>query len=298
MMNGILCVNKPQDFTSFDVVAKLRGILGMKRLGHAGTLDPMATGVLPVFVGNATKACDIMPDNFKSYRAGFKMGQTSDSQDITGKVLTTSDKIISLDDINAVLPDFEGKIMQLPPMYSAVQVNGKRLYDLARQGIEVERQPREIEIRKLNVLEYDADIQEGIMEIDCGKGTYIRTIIHDIGQKLGCGGIMTSLVRTYASGFTLNNCYTFEQIQQARDENNLESLILPIERIFNTLPKLRLNEHQTKLYKNGVKLNLEKIHNIIEGCELYSLYGFDGMFIGTAVADFENAVLRIGKNLA
>lgn len=298
MMNGILCVNKPQDFTSFDVVAKLRGILGMKRLGHAGTLDPMATGVLPVFVGNATKACDIMPDNFKSYRAGFKMGQTSDSQDITGKVLTTSDKIISLDDINAVLPDFEGKIMQLPPMYSAVQVNGKRLYDLARQGIEVERQPREIEIRKLNVLEYDADIQEGIMEIDCGKGTYIRTIIHDIGQKLGCGGIMTSLVRTYASGFTLNDCYTFEQIQQARDENNLESLILPIERIFNTLPKLRLNEHQTKLYKNGVKLNLEKIHNIIEGCELYSLYGFDGMFIGTAVADFENAVLRIGKNLA
>lgn len=298
MMNGILCVNKPQDFTSFDVVAKLRGILGMKRLGHAGTLDPMATGVLPVFVGNATKACDIMPDNFKSYRAGFKMGQTSDSQDITGKVLTTSDKIISLDDINAVLPDFEGKIMQLPPMYSAVQVNGKRLYDLARQGIEVERQPREIEIRKLNVLEYDADIQEGIMEIDCGKGTYIRTIIHDIGRKLGCGGIMTSLVRTYASGFTLNDCYTFEQIQQARDENNLESLILPIERIFNTLPKLRLNEHQTKLYKNGVKLNLEKIHNIIEGCELYSLYGFDGMFIGTAVADFENAVLRIGKNLA
>lgn len=298
MMNGILCVNKPQDFTSFDVVAKLRGILGMKRLGHAGTLDPMATGVLPVFVGNATKACDIMPDNFKSYRAGFKMGQTSDSQDITGKVLTTSDKIISIDDINAVLPDFEGKIMQLPPMYSAVQVNGKRLYDLARQGIEVERQPREIEIRKLNVLEYDADIQEGIMEIDCGKGTYIRTIIHDIGQKLGCGGIMTSLVRTYASGFTLNDCYTFEQIQQARDENNLESLILPIERIFNTLPKPRLNEHQTKLYKNGVKLNLEKIHNIIEGCELYSLYGFDGMFIGTAVADFENAVLRIGKNLA
>lgn len=297
MMNGILCVNKPQDFTSFDVVAKLRGILGMKRLGHAGTLDPMATGVLPVFVGNATKACDIMPDNFKSYRAGFKMGQTSDSQDITGKILTTSDKIISLDDIIEILPDFTGKIMQLPPMYSAVQVNGKRLYDFARQGIEVERQPREIEIRKLNIVEYDTTVQEGIMEIDCGKGTYIRTIIHDIGQKLGCGGIMTSLVRTYASGFTLNDCYTFEEIQQARDENNLESLILPIERIFNTLPKLRLNEHQTKLYKNGVKLNLEKIHNVID-CELYGLYGFDGMFIGTAIADFENGVLRIGKNLA
>ncbi len=298
MMNGILCVNKPQDFTSFDVIAKLRGILGMKRLGHAGTLDPMATGVLPVFVGTATKACDIMPDNFKSYRAGFKLGQTSDTQDITGKILTTSDKSVSLDDINAVLLDFTGKIMQLPPMYSAVQVNGKRLYDLARQGIEVEREPREIEVKSLNIFEYDENTREGIIEIYCGKGTYIRTIIHDIGQKLGCGGIMTSLVRTYASGFSLNDCYTFEQIQKARDENRLESLILPVERIFNKLPKLRLNEHQTRLYRNGVKLNLEKIHNIIENCELYSLYGFDGDFIGTAVADFENGVLRIGKNLA
>lgn len=298
MMNGILCVNKPQDFTSFDVVAKLRGILGMKRIGHAGTLDPMATGVLPVFVGTATKACDIMPDNSKSYRAGFRFGQTADTQDITGKVLRSSGKPVSYDDICAILPEFTGKIMQLPPMYSAVQVNGKRLYDLARQGIEIERQPREIEVTGIHVFGYDEENREGTLEIDCGKGTYIRTIIHDIGERLGCGGIMTSLVRTSASGFTLDDCYTFEQIQQARDENRLESLILPVERVFKKLPKLCLNEHQTRIYKNGVKLDLARINNIVDDCGLYSLYGFDGAFIGTAVADFENGVLRIGKNLA
>lgn len=298
MMNGILCVNKPQDFTSFDVVAKLRGILGMKRLGHAGTLDPMATGVLPVFVGTATKACDIMPDNSKSYRAGFRFGQTSDTQDITGKVMISSDKSVSYDDICAVLPDFIGKIMQIPPMYSAVQVNGKRLYDLARQGIEVEREAREIEVSSVKLVEYDENTREGTLEIDCGKGTYIRTVINDIGERLGCGGIMTSLIRTSASGFTLDDCYTFEQIQQARDENRLESLILPVERVFSSLPSLRLGEVQTGMYRNGVKLDLSRIHNIKENCGLYRLYGFDGKFIGTAVADFENGVLRIGKNLA
>ena len=188
-MNGILCIDKPQDFTSFDVVAKLRGILGMKRIGHAGTLDPMATGVLPVFVGTATKACDIMPDNSKSYRAGFLLGQTTDTQDVTGKILMTSDKPVSEDDINKVLPEFTGKILQIPPMYSAVQVNGQRLYDLARQGIEVERKPREIEVKKINLIDYDEKTRTGNITISCGKGTYIRTIIHDIGGKLGCGGI-------------------------------------------------------------------------------------------------------------
>ncbi len=298
MMNGILCINKPQDFTSFDVVAKLRGILGMKRLGHSGTLDPMATGVLPVFVGTATKACDIMPDNSKSYRAGFRLGQTSDTQDVTGKILTVSDKSVSRDSILEILPELTGNIMQLPPMYSAVQINGKRLYDLARQGIEVERQPREIEVNSLKLSVYDEDTRTGFLEIDCGKGTYIRTIINDIGEKLGCGGIMTSLVRTSASGFTLDDCYTFEQIQQARDENRLENLILPIERVFNSLPKLRLGEVQTRLYRNGVKLDLSRIHNIKTDCNLYSVYGFDGAFIGTALAEHENGVLRIGKNLA
>ena len=296
-MNGILCVNKPQDFTSFDVVAKLRGILQMKRLGHGGTLDPMATGVLPVFVGTATKACDIMPDNSKSYIAGFRFGAVSDTQDIWGEVTEKSDNAVSRDDIEDILPCFIGNIMRLPPMYSAVQVNGQRLYDLARKGIEVERTPREVQINKLEILSYDENTREGTLSIECGKGTYVRTIISDMGDKLGTGGIMTSLVRTSSGGFTLEECYTFEQIQQAKDEGRLEELILPIDRVFTMLPKLRLNEAQTKMYRNGVKLGLSRIHNIREDKDCYSVYGSDGKFIGTAVPDRENGVLRVGKNL-
>jgi len=296
-MNGILCVNKPQDFTSFDVVAKLRGILQMKRLGHGGTLDPMATGVLPVFVGNATKACDIMPDNNKSYRAGFRFGAVSDTQDIWGEVTERSDMSVEREAIEAVIPEFTGKIMQLPPMYSAVQVGGKRLYDLARQGIEVERQAREIEVTALVLEEYDSNTREGVMSIACGKGTYIRTIISDIGERLGCGGIMTSLVRTSSGGFGLDDCFTLEEIQKAKDEDRLEELILPIERVFEKLPKLRLGEAQTRMYRNGVKLDLSKLRGIREGEECYGVYGFDGGFIGTAFADREGGILRVGKNL-
>lgn len=297
-MNGIICVNKPQDFTSFDVVAKLRGILRIKRLGHGGTLDPMATGVLPVFVGNSTKACDIMPDSSKSYRAGFRLGLTSDTQDCTGTVLSESAQTVSAQQLMAVIPQFTGTIMQLPPMYSAVQVNGKRLYDLARQGIEVERTPREIIIDDLRVEDYNEETREGTLYISCSKGTYIRTIISDIGEQLGCGGLMTSLVRLSSGGFTLADCFTFEQIQQTRDEDRLEELILPIERVFEKLPKLNLCEVQTRMYRNGVKLDLARVENIIDGCELYAVYGYDGSFIGTANADFKEMELRVGKNLA
>ncbi|MBO4877260.1 MAG: tRNA pseudouridine(55) synthase TruB [Ruminococcus sp.] len=295
--SGVLCVNKPQDFTSFDVVAKLRGILRMKRLGHGGTLDPMATGVLPVFVGTATKACDIMPDTTKSYRAGFRLGLTTDTQDITGEVRTTSDKPVSREDILAHLPEFTGTVMQLPPMYSAVQVNGQRLYDLARKGIEVEREAREIEVFSLSLTEYDEESREGVLEIACGKGTYIRTIINDLGETLGCGGIMTSLVRTSSGGFTLDDCFTFEQIQQAHDEDRLEELILPISRVFEKLPAVRLGEAQTRMYRSGVKLDTSRVRDIKEGVAEYAVYGFDGGFIGTARADFENGELRVWKNL-
>lgn len=296
-MNGIICVNKPQGFTSFDVIAKLRGIMKIRRLGHGGTLDPMATGVLPVFVGTATKACDIMPDNTKSYRAGFKLGQATDTQDITGEVLTSSDMAVTREMLEGVMPSFVGDIMQLPPMYSAVQVNGQRLYDLARQGVEIERTPRQIHVDRLELTEYNEETREGVLEIYCGKGTYIRTIINDIGEKLGCGGIMTSLVRTSSGGFTLEDCFTIEEIQQAADENRLEELILPIERVFETLPKLRLNEVQTRMYKNGVKLDISRVHRIKADADTYSVYGYDGVFIGTAFADHENGILRVAKNL-
>lgn len=293
-MCGVICVNKLQGFTSFDVIAKMRGILKIKRLGHAGTLDPMATGVLPVFVGRATKACDIMPDSTKSYLAGFRMGNASDTQDVTGQILSTSDMPVSFDELEAVLPCFRGKIMQLPPMYSAVSVNGKRLYDLARQGVEVERTPREIEISSLEIFEYDEEKREGIFEIDCSSGTYVRTIIHDIGQKLGCGGIMTSLIRTAACGFTIKNCVTLEDLQrEAENERNFEQYLRPVEEVFAKLPKLMLHGAQERMYRNGIKLDLNKIRTDITA-ERISVYGEKG-FIGTAVPDRENGVLRVDK---
>lgn len=295
-MNGLICVNKPEGFTSFDVVAKLRGILKIRRIGHGGTLDPMATGVLPVFVGTAAKACDIMPDNTKSYCAGFRLGQLTDTQDITGEILKSSDMPVSREMLEAVIPSLIGDIMQLPPMYSAVRVNGRHLYDLARQGIEVERKPRAIHVDSIEITSYDEKLREGALEIFCGKGTYIRTIINDIGEKLGCGGIMTSLVRTSSSGFKLSECYTLDEIQAAADSGSVEELIVPVERVFSMLPKLRLNEVQTRMYSNGVKLDLGRVRNIKKEHTEYSVYNSKGIFIGLGTADFENGCLRVLKN--
>lgn len=295
-MNGILCMNKPQDFTSFDVIAKLRGILKIKRLGHAGTLDPMATGVLPVFVGTATKACDILPDNEKSYLAGFKTGLITDTQDITGKTVSEFSKRVTKEEIIDILPKFTGSVMQLPPMYSAVSVNGKRLYDLARQGIEVEREKREIFIDEIRLEQFNEDTQEGKLYVSCSKGTYIRTIINDIGELLGCGAVMTSLVRLSSGGFKLEQCLSFADVEKARDENRLEDLIIPVEKVFSSLARLRLNEVQTRMYKNGVKLDLARVNNIKENVNDYAVYGFDGAFIGTAFPEWEKGVLKVGKN--
>ncbi|MCI1268368.1 MAG: tRNA pseudouridine(55) synthase TruB [Ruminococcus sp.] len=297
-MNGILCMNKPQDFTSFDVIAKLRGILKIKRLGHAGTLDPMATGVLPVFVGSATKACDIIPDTAKSYTAGFRLGCISDTQDSSGSLSEISDMNVTAQMLLHTLPLFTGDIMQLPPMFSAVQVNGQRLYDLARKGIEVEREKRQITINSLSLAQYDENSRSGLLNINCSKGTYVRTIIHDIGQNLGCGAVMTSLVRTSSCGFSLDCCHTFAEVENARDNGCLEQLIIPVESVFSSLPKLKLSQVQTKMYRNGVKLDLSRVYNILSDCDTYAVYGFDEKFIGTAVADHQKNELRIGKNLA
>lgn len=290
-MNGILCMNKPKGFTSFDVIAKLRGIIRIKRLGHAGTLDPMAEGVLPVFVGKATKACDILPYNEKSYTAGFRLGIETDTQDTTGNIVKSYDKKVSADDIKSVLPHFTGNIMQTPPMYSAVSVNGQRLYKLARKGITIDVPKREASVSELEITEFDENSQTGILNIKCGKGTYVRTIIHDIGQELSCGAAMTSLVRTSSNGFTLDNCTDFENVQKMYEENRLEELIIPVDSIFSELPRINLDEKQTFLYKNGVRLSCEGYEQ-----KRYTVYGNDGLFIGTAVTDTENGILKSEKN--
>ena len=294
-MNGILLINKPQGFTSFDVIAKLRGILKIKRLGHAGTLDPMATGVLPVFVGKATRACDIIPNNEKSYTADFSVGVVTDTQDSTGTVINTFDKKASEDEIISVLDCFRGEIDQIPPMYSAVSVNGKRLYDLARQGIEVERKARKITVDKLVLLSFDEESQAGRLFISCSKGTYIRTIIHDIGEKLSTGGIMTGLVRNSSSGFKLENCYTFEQVQHMKDNDSLEDAIIPVDKAFESYDEIHLSDVQTSMYRNGVKLDLNRvIYN--SNNNIFRVYSNENVFLGIAKTDTDTMELVCDKN--
>lgn len=295
---GIICVNKPQGFTSFDVIAKLRGILKMKRLGHAGTLDPMATGVLPVFAGRATKACDILPDHDKVYEAGFKLGVTTDTQDSTGTVTMERDpSAADAEKVAAVLEKFRGDIMQIPPMYSAVSVNGKRLYDLARQGVEIEREARPVTVYSLELVSFDEAEKCGVLSVSCSKGTYVRTLINDIGEALGCGGIMTSLVRTKACGFSLDDCVTIEQLQDAANSGGgFERFVKPVEEVFAYLPKLELHGAQERMYRNGIKLDLSRIR-LDPNAERVRVYGESG-FIGTALPDRENGVLRIEKNFS
>lgn len=296
MLSGILCMNKPEGFTSFDVIGKLRGILKMKRLGHAGTLDPMATGVLPVFVGSATKACSIMPIGDKSYLAGFKLGIVTDTQDITGKVLEEKKVSVSNEQLKAAAAGFIGRIMQVPPMYSAVSVGGKRLYELARAGIEVERPAREAQIMSLEVREYSEETGEGVLYVHCGKGTYVRTLIHDIGAALGCGGTMTSLVRTSSNGFSIEEALSFEDVERLCAEDRIEEALIPCDRLFAGYPVLRLSAKKTEMYKNGVKFMLERLGEIPDS-DNFRVYGADGAFIGIALADRENGVLRVNKNL-
>lgn len=295
-MNGILCMNKPQDFTSFDVIGKLRGILHMKRLGHTGTLDPMATGVLPILVGTATKACDILPNQDKTYQATVVFGKATDTLDIWGKPLQDyPEQHVTEAALRAVLPEFLGDITQLPPMYSAVSVNGKRLYELARKGETVERPTRTVHIDAITLDAFDETQQTATLTVSCGKGTYIRTLLSDIGQRLGGDAVMTALTRTAACGYPLQDCLTFEQVTAAMADGTLEEHLLPTDSLFSSYPKLRLNAAQERMFCNGVKLNLNRLRNLQLDQDIYTVYGATGTFLGTALADRTQQELRIGK---
>lgn len=292
---GILPVNKPEGWTSFDVIAKLRGVLRIKRLGHAGTLDPMATGVLPVFVGRATKACDIIPDRRKIYTAGFQLGVSTDTLDSTGKVLETSDKSVSFQELEKAKSGLVGDIMQVPPMYSAIKVNGKKLYELAREGKEIEREPRAVHIDSIEIKNYDETSRSGVIKVDCEKGTYIRSVIADIGEKLGCGGMMTSLERSYSGGVDIKDCYTIEEIAELCGQDKLSEMLIPLDRAFESYEKTTLGQWETKLYKNGVKLRPEQsgVKELADG-GLYRVYGSDSSFLGIGI--YQEGSFRSFKN--
>ncbi|HAB61503.1 MAG TPA: tRNA pseudouridine(55) synthase TruB, partial [Lachnospiraceae bacterium] len=240
MINGIINIYKEKGFTSHDVVAKLRGITRQKKIGHTGTLDPDATGVLPVCLGNATKLCDLLTDKDKEYETVLLLGKVTDTQDITGEVLQESEVQVTEDQVREVVNSFVGEIEQIPPMYSALKVNGRKLYELAREGKVIERKPRPITIHSITILDIKLtdDCHEIRMRVECSKGTYIRTLCHDIGEALGTGGCMKSLVRTKVSKFLLADAITLEEAQKLQQEDRLVDHVIPVEDMFPRYPKV------------------------------------------------------------
>lgn len=265
MYHGVINVYKEKGFTSHDAVAKLRGILKQKKIGHTGTLDPNAVGVLPVCLGMGTKLCDMLTDTDKTYEAVLLLGTSTDTQDTTGTVLEQKEPCTKLEQIEQVIASFCGEYEQIPPMYSAIKVNGKKLYELARNGIEIERKPRKIFIQQITILE--ENLPRVRMRIECSKGTYIRTLCHDIGQALGCGGCMEELTRTKAGMFCVKESLTIEEIKELKEQGNLEQKIVQVEEIFLNLPCMKIAKPYERLIYNGNAVSeaqLEKecgIHN-------------------------------------
>ena len=269
MPNGILVIDKSAGWTSMDVCAKLRGILKERRIGHGGTLDPMATGVLPVFVGRAARAVEFAEKGDKEYLARLRLGLVTNTQDVTGEILEERPVSLSREALEAALPQFTGPIQQVPPMFSAIKREGKKLYELARAGREVHRDPRPVTIHALELLEQTGPA-EWLLRVRCSKGTYVRTLCHDLGQALGCGGCMSALRRTVAAGFTLDQAVSLERVQEEG-----EALLLPTDRFFERYPALHLTApRQEHLCRNGNPLPAE---GLAPGT--YRVYGQDGAFL-------------------
>ncbi len=249
MYNGIINIYKEKGFTSHDVVAKMRGICKQKKIGHTGTLDPDATGVLPVCLGSGTKLCDMLTDKDKEYVAELLLGVETDTQDVTGQVLCEKEPINDEEQIRECILSFQGEYMQVPPMYSALKVNGKKLYELARAGKEVERQARTVTIHEIEILEINLPVVK--MRVACSKGTYIRTLCADIGAKLGCGGTMKSLLRTKVGPFSLEKAITLKQLEELRDAEKIEEVLFAVDSAFEECPALHILPEFKKLIDNG-----------------------------------------------
>lgn len=248
-MDGILNIYKEKGYTSHDVVAKLRGILRQKKIGHTGTLDPDAEGVLPVCLGKATKLCDMLTDTDKIYRAVLKLGVETDTQDMSGSILAERPVTVTENQVLEVIQSFQGEYSQTPPMYSALKVGGRKLYELAREGRTVERVPRLVRIHEIQVEELC--LPYITMTVSCSKGTYIRTLCHDIGQRLACGGAMKSLVRTKAGAFYIEESLTLKQVEELRDQDQLETRLVPIRHMFARLPVFQCGKDYEKALRNG-----------------------------------------------
>ena len=297
-MNGIIVLDKPADFTSFDAVAVMRGLSKERKIGHTGTLDPMATGVLPLLLGRAAKAADLLPDTEKAYRAEFRLGERRDTGDVTGQIVEQNDASVSEEKLRAALEHFQGEIWQTPPMYSAVSVGGKRLYELARKGIEVERAPRKITISELVLERYDESAREGVLQVSCSKGTYIRTLIEDIAKAIGTCGTMTALRRVYACGFSEQDALPLIELRRLASEEKLHTVLRPVESLFGEYPGVTVSPAQETRFCNGGSLSVERLRMpkiaLTEGLR-FSVYGTDNQFLGLAAMDMQKNELRFVK---
>ena len=287
-MNGFVILDKGEGMTSFRASSFLRRIYGEKKTGHTGTLDPMATGVLPVALGRATRFIDFLPVTDKGYEARLRFGVTTDTLDITGNVTSETDAHLTLDELNAVLPSFRGNIMQTPPMFSAISVDGKRLYELARKGIEVEREKRAVTIRKLEA--EDCVNGEFRLRVMCSKGTYIRSLIDDIGKALGVGACMTALRRTHSNGFSLADAHTEDELKKLAPDG-----VLPVDRPFECFPEVSLSRAQSVRFKNGGELFTSRLGGGLD-VSVYRVYSDENAFLGLGeVSENETELLRVRR---
>lgn len=277
--SGVINIYKEAGYTSHDVVAKLRGILKQKKIGHTGTLDPQAQGVLPVCLGKGTKLCDLLADHDKEYEAVLRLGITTDTQDMEGNVLQESSVQMSEEEVRTCILSFQGEQMQVPPMYSALKVNGKKLYELAREGKVVERKARPVTFHKIEVLWME--LPKVKIRVQCSKGTYIRTLCNDIGEKLGCGGCMEELLRTRVERFALEDAVKLDEVQKAMEEGTVDSLILPVDRIFDQYPTAKTTTQGDLLVHNGNRLFSELLQEEPEAESGYvRVYDSEDTFIG------------------
>lgn len=296
MINGIINIKKEKGFTSHDVVAKLRGILRQKKIGHTGTLDPDAEGVLPVCLGKATKLCDLIGDWDKTYEAVLLLGKTTDTEDISGQVQEEKEVLVQEEEIRQIICSFVGKYDQIPPMYSAKKVKGKKLYELAREGIVIERKACPVEIHGIEIQEIA--LPEVTFTVSCSKGTYIRSLCRDIGEKAGCGGCMASLTRTKVSSFSLDDAVTLAQVEKFKAEDQLEEIVKPIDQVFAGYPAVTAGKEAEKLLYNGNPLP-QKLCTGLEETEKeeggYRIYDQEGHFIGVYTKDDQKKLLRPHK---
>ena len=293
-MTGIICLDKPRDMSSFMAVKRASRILGVKKAGHTGTLDPMATGVLVIMLGHCTRFIELLPEHRKSYTARVKLGVTTDTLDITGEILTTCDVNVTKEQLLSACENFKGEIMQTPPMYSALKKDGERLYDLVRKGIEIEREQRKITIEKLEI--YDFDGVEFSMDVTCSAGTYIRSLCDDIGRVLGCGAVMTELRRTEANGFSIENSVNLEELERLVSENKAESVITSVERALMSYPEITVTKPQANRFHNGGALDYERLHgNYPVG--IYRVYSPEKILLGLGEIKEEKGNLEVRRVL-